>query len=84
MVLLATIYLSNLTLLWSGFWYQLTFVAQVAFYLLALLGWLFRERLTSPIFYLPYYFTAVNWAALLGLLNYLTGRQKVTWERGRE
>ncbi|MBD3168588.1 MAG: glycosyltransferase [candidate division Zixibacteria bacterium] len=83
MFFMAALCVSNLPLVFCGSWYQLTFAGQGIFYGFALMGWLYSERLKSPPFYIPYYFTAVNWAAVMGLIKYLTGGQKVTWERGR-
>jgi poly-beta-1,6-N-acetyl-D-glucosamine synthase len=58
-------------------------LCQALFYLLALIGRWGQEGRVAIVFYLPYYFTAVNWAALVGLWKYLSGGQKVTWARGR-
>ncbi|MCP4632287.1 MAG: glycosyltransferase family 2 protein [candidate division Zixibacteria bacterium] len=80
---MAGLYLSNLYLLGELSWYMMTFILQVVFYVLALLGWLSGDKLKSPLFHIPYYFTAVNWAAVLGLIKYISGEQKVTWDRGR-
>jgi len=63
--------------------YLAMLLVQILFYLLALIGWWGEKRRQSVIFYLPYYFTAVNWAALVGLWKYFSGGQKVTWARGR-
>ncbi|MEE9442379.1 MAG: glycosyltransferase family 2 protein [candidate division Zixibacteria bacterium] len=57
---------------------------QVLFYLLALTGWLGKRNLTNFLFYVPYYFVAVNFASILGMLKYLTGSQKAAWEKSRE
>jgi poly-beta-1,6-N-acetyl-D-glucosamine synthase len=58
-------------------------LCQILFYLLALIGRWGQKGRVAIAFYLPYYFTAVNWAALVGLWKYLSGGQKVTWARGR-
>lgn len=53
--------------------YQLTFAAQLGFYALAglgALGWL-----PVKVLRLPYYFTMINFAALVGLLRFATGRR---------
>jgi len=81
-ILMAVFYLANLTTL-NTLWFQVTFAAQTSFYTLALGGWLFGGIRKPAILHIPYYFVAVNLAAILGLWKYLTGGQKVTWERGR-
>lgn len=54
---------------------------QMAFYGLALCGWLSQSlRQWMPV-YVPYYFCAVNMAAAIGLWRYLLGRQSVTWHK---
>jgi cellulose synthase/poly-beta-1,6-N-acetylglucosamine synthase-like glycosyltransferase len=55
--------------------------AQLAFHGLALAGWALRESPAgrARLFSVPYYFTLVNAAALLGLVNVLRGRRHVTW-----
>jgi cellulose synthase/poly-beta-1,6-N-acetylglucosamine synthase-like glycosyltransferase len=83
MFFMAGLYISNLSLLGGASWYTLTFILQVIFYVMALLGWLSGDKYKSPLFHIPYYFTAVNWAAVLGLIKYISGEQKVTWDRGR-
>jgi poly-beta-1,6-N-acetyl-D-glucosamine synthase len=55
-------------------------VAQLAFYGLALVGWRCPGR-TSLLFRVPYYFTMVNAAALIGILRGLRRQQKGTWNR---
>ena len=55
-------------------------VLQTAFYSLALIGYLLRKRgpLAIPL-YVPFYFCAMNAAALLGLVRYLT--RSTEWKR---
>jgi biofilm PGA synthesis N-glycosyltransferase PgaC len=53
--------------------------AQLLFYLLALLGWLGPARLPRALA-VPFYFCAINAAALVGLLRYVRGRRQATWE----
>jgi poly-beta-1,6-N-acetyl-D-glucosamine synthase len=62
--------------------YGALFFAQVAFYLLAALGWLLNSRNTRPTFaYVPFYFVAMNFAAAGGLWRYLRGRHSVLWSK---
>lgn len=57
---------------------------QLAFYLVAGLGALLigRMRLPAPI-YVPYYFTAMNSAAFMGLVRFLRRSQTVHWRRAQ-
>jgi hypothetical protein len=59
-------------------------LAQYAFYFLALVGHLTRDKgVKIKGFYVPYYFYIMNYCALLGLNRWLKGRQQVTWERAK-
>jgi cellulose synthase/poly-beta-1,6-N-acetylglucosamine synthase-like glycosyltransferase len=56
-------------------------VAQVMFYALALAGWLFRSSAPGQtrLLSVPYFFTLVNAAALMGLVGVLRGHRHATW-----
>jgi len=56
------------------------FAGQVLFYALATLNWCF-PNLRSRVFRVPYYFTMVNTAALLGILRGVGRRQQAVWSR---
>lgn len=69
-------------LLWNHPVYRILFVAQMLFYLWALLGFFFRHRLQKVRYALTGYFLiAMNLAFLVGFIRFLTGRKEVTWER---
>jgi len=55
---------------------------QLFFYLLALVAPRMKNmRLVGKILYLPTFFINSNYAALMGLFRFLTGKQSVLWER---
>jgi biofilm PGA synthesis N-glycosyltransferase PgaC len=55
---------------------------QAGFYLLALLGKRLRmSGLFGKLLYIPTFLVNSNYAALLGLFRYLTGRQTALWEK---
>ena len=61
--------------------YRVPMALQGAFYGLALLGMALPERLGGYwLFYIPAYFCATNWGALLGLLHFLSGRRHRVWQ----
>ncbi len=85
-VFLLAFFIVNL-FLWPVHWsYQLFLAAQVVFYLLALGGWLMiRFTGTAPfLFSTPYYFTAVNIASILGIIDNYLGKKYTTWQTIRE
>jgi cellulose synthase/poly-beta-1,6-N-acetylglucosamine synthase-like glycosyltransferase len=74
---------ANLALVGQSALFAATLAAQAGFYLLALCGWALRNRTSTLPLYLPYYFVAVNWGALLGLWRYLAGQQSASWTKSR-
>ncbi len=55
---------------------------QLACYAAAAIGWCVRRRENVPrVFYVPFYFTMVNWAALAALWLFAAGRRQATWEK---
>jgi cellulose synthase/poly-beta-1,6-N-acetylglucosamine synthase-like glycosyltransferase len=61
---------------------RLVALVQAAFYFLAWLGWRIPQA-RSLLFRVPYYFTMVNAAALVGVFRGLLGRQRPAWARTR-
>jgi cellulose synthase/poly-beta-1,6-N-acetylglucosamine synthase-like glycosyltransferase len=61
--------------------YRILLALQGVFYLAAIMGNALPERLGRlwP-FYVPAYFCATNFGALLGLVNFLTGRRHSVWQ----
>lgn len=55
--------------------------AQGLFYGLALLAYVLRGRMQSPVMTLPYTFCMLNWAALAGSYYYFSGLQSSKWEK---
>jgi cellulose synthase/poly-beta-1,6-N-acetylglucosamine synthase-like glycosyltransferase len=55
---------------------------QVVFYLAALNGWRMRKaRKPHPMFYLPFYFTMVNLAAVMAIAKFIAGERTRVWEK---
>ena len=64
--------------------YHYFFYLQAFMYLLALVGWAFeRWKIRFKILFVPFYFTAMNYAAIQGWLRFLKGRQSVRWEKSK-
>ena len=80
-VLLVGILGLNLLLAGDEEIYRVALALQGGFYGLALLGIALPERLGRHwLFYIPAYFCATNWGALLGLLHFLSGRRYRVWQ----
>lgn len=55
---------------------------QIVFYLLAWLGMAFKPKgLLGKVIYLPTFLVNSNYAALLGMFRYMTGRQTTLWKK---
>jgi hypothetical protein len=82
---LPIVLLANIWLAIIGPWYFALFLAaQCGFYLLALLGYQFRDKKISVKgFFVPYYFTVMNLSVYAGFMRYLKGKQSVVWEKAQ-
>jgi cellulose synthase/poly-beta-1,6-N-acetylglucosamine synthase-like glycosyltransferase len=81
---LIAVLVSNLFLLGNWF-YTTTFVVQLCFYLLALLGFAAeRFHKKNKLFSLPLYFCLVNTASVLAMLNLLKRQKATVWETARK
>ena len=64
--------------------YTYLFYAQIAFYLLALLGWFLENRaIRVKALFVPYYFLMMNYAVFAGFIRWAKGSQKATWDRAK-
>ena len=81
-VALMTVFIANAILVRGSVFFQITFMLQSAFYLLAIAGYLLRNK-KIPIkgFFVPYYFTMMNVSVFAGLLRLMKGKQTVIWEK---
>jgi len=64
--------------------YTFLLIAQVAFYLMAILGWIMEERhIKIKIFFIPYYFCMMNYAVVMGIIRFSKGKQSAIWEKAK-
>jgi len=66
----------------GNLWYGAGALAQVLFYLAALIGW--KQALNhqkQPLFYLPFYFSFMNFCVFAGFYRYIRNRQSATWTK---
>jgi len=74
--------LANVNLAGTSWFYTTTFVLQLAFYAAAINGWrLRRTRKVHPLFYIPFYFTMVNLAAVMAMAKFLSGERQSVWDK---
>jgi biofilm PGA synthesis N-glycosyltransferase PgaC len=64
--------------------YHMLLIGQVAFYLMALTGWLLERReIKVKLLFIPYYFCMMNYAVVRGIFRYAAGRQSAVWEKSK-
>lgn len=82
---LPILFIVNLILAFQGSaFYQISMLAQILFYLAALLGWFLEQRkLKVKALFVPYYFCLMNWAMYAGFVRLMRGRQTVIWEKAK-
>jgi poly-beta-1,6-N-acetyl-D-glucosamine synthase len=82
---LPIVFLCNFWLAAEGsLFYVLTLGAQLIFYNVAFLGYVFRDRtITIKGFFVPYYFMVMNISVYAGFIRYRRGQQSVVWERAQ-
>jgi len=82
---LPLILIANIILAQQGNqFYQIVLLLQIAFYLLALIGYLFEKRkLRIKALFVPYYFCVMHYAVYRGFFRFLKGNQSVLWERAK-
>jgi poly-beta-1,6-N-acetyl-D-glucosamine synthase len=62
--------------------YQTLLYAHILFYGLAWVGYhLEKKEIKIKAFFIPYYFTMMNYAAIAGFLRFMKGKQSSVWER---
>lgn len=72
-------FISNALLIKEGALYDLMFLMQCIFYLLAICRKIFGFK--NKIFYYPYYYCMTLAAQLVGAINQITGKSKPFWEK---
>jgi biofilm PGA synthesis N-glycosyltransferase PgaC len=66
----------------EGLVYRLALAGQAAFYLAAIVGWLFaKKNIKVKLLYVPYYFLFLNISLYQGFARYLKGQQSVLWDK---
>ena len=64
--------------------YSIFFFLQTFMYLLAFVGWVFeRQKIRFKFLFVPFYFTSINYASVLGWIRFLKGKQSVNWEKSK-
>ena len=81
---LVVLFISSLGIIYKGggWFYQLSLLTQVLFYVMAWIGWLFaNHNQQTKGFYAPYYFLFMNLSVFLGFIRFIRNRQSAIWEK---
>jgi len=80
-ILLLSIFFSNVVLLNANFFFNVSFLIQLIFYLSAVIGY-FLKKLNIQItpLLMSFYFLMTNVALFIGLMKFLFGRQTAFWQ----
>jgi hypothetical protein len=83
-VALVAVFIANVMLVDKHWVYELTLGVQLAFYTLALGGFLLRRKRRQPFMLrIPFYFCLVNYASGIGLMEAMIGKSYTTWTTAR-
>ena len=84
-IALPLIFIANIMLAMQGsYFYKILLALQVAFYMLALLGYILeKQQLRLKALFVPYYFCVMHYAVYRGFFRFLKGNQSVLWERAK-
>jgi glycosyltransferase involved in cell wall biosynthesis len=80
---LVVAFASNAFLATAGRFYKVALAAQMAFYCLALAGYLVRGLRGIVLFRIPFFFAMVNISIVVAWYKYLSGAKYVVWESTR-
>lgn len=77
---LLVVYIGNFTI----DFYMFTFLIQILFYIMILLGTLLKNmKIRLKILFVPYYIFIMNYSIIHGMFRYISGSQSVTWEKAK-
>ncbi len=78
-------FITSLLLAKQGFMvYQVLFVGQIIFYLLAITGFMLENiKVKFKAFFVPFYFAFMNLSVYLGLMKLITGQYDAVWEKAK-
>ncbi len=72
----------NIMLAFSSDFYAIILLMHITFYILGGIGLLYEKKeIRFKLFFIPYYFLLMNYAAFAGFQRYMKGNQSAVWER---
>ena len=79
---LVIVFVTNLALYNTSLLFKVSFLLQCAFYTIAIAGHFFRnKKIPLKGFFVPYYFSMMNFSVFAGFIRLIRGKQSVVWEK---
>lgn len=78
-----TLLIVNFYLLDVNIFYEITFYLQLIFYILAIVGYFFKNKKIIILLYIPYHYCLTIVAQIFSIKNTLLGKSKATWEKSK-
>jgi biofilm PGA synthesis N-glycosyltransferase PgaC len=64
--------------------YQIILLGQIIFYIATILGYILEsKKIKIKAFFIPFYFSMMNYAAMAGAIRYFKGKQSAAWEKSK-
>ncbi len=64
--------------------YQIILLGQIIFYIASILGYILEsKKIKIKAFFIPFYFSMMNYAAMAGAIRYFKGEQSAAWEKSK-
>ncbi|MBC7653660.1 MAG: glycosyltransferase family 2 protein [Oligoflexus sp.] len=64
--------------------YQIILLGQILFYIASVLGYILEsKKIKIKAFFIPFYFSLMNYAAMAGAIRYFKGKQPAAWEKSK-
>jgi len=64
--------------------YQIILIGQFLFYIASILGFILEgKKIKIKVFFIPFYFSLMNYAAMAGAIRYFKGKQSAAWEKSK-
>jgi biofilm PGA synthesis N-glycosyltransferase PgaC len=64
--------------------YQIILLGQIIFYIATILGYILEsKKIKIKAFFIPFYFSMMNYAAMAGAIRYFKGEQSAAWEKSK-
>jgi len=83
-ICLVLLFVSNFFIASTNTFYFVVWVLQIVFYLLSFIGLLLsRKEIKAKLFFIPFYFSFMNFSVFIGLVKLISGKQSAVWAKSK-